>query len=238
MPSPSTTTTTTNNLKSFPQISTHLLTTARLALPPPGPPTSKPLTPLIASLRLHPTLEAALHILNADLPSAHFLLRHMQAPPAVEGMLLHSILHRCEGDFANARAWIADVGDACAGFLPKHRSEGRKLDGRVWEEIVRNGVEEGEVGLVGFVYGEEGVEGALGLVDDVEFFRKRKGGAGERGSLEGTVREEMERVVEWCVGKFGEGEWGDARSAWTKNSEEVQRMSDSMVAGGKGFREF
>lgn len=162
----------------------------------------------------------------------------MQAPPAVEGMLLHAILHRCEGDFANARAWIGDVDDACAGFLPKHRTEGQKLDEEVWGEVKRCNVEDGEVGLVGFVYGEVGVEGALELVDDVEYFRKRKGGSGERGSLEGTVREEIERVVEWCVGKFGAGEWSDASSAWTKNSEEVQKMSDSMVAGGKGYREF
>ena len=93
-------------------------------------------------------------------------------------------------------------------------------------------------GLLGFCSGGGGGVGGLGLVGDVEDFRKRKGGGGERGGLEGTVREEVGRVVEWCVGKFGAGEWGDASSAWTKNSEEVQRMSDSMVAGGKGYREF
>lgn len=162
----------------------------------------------------------------------------MQAPPAVEGMLLHGILHRCEGDFDNARAWIGDVGDAVAGFVPKHRDEGRKLDEGVAREVGRCGAEGSEVGLLGFVYGETGVEAAMELIDDIEFFRKRKGGAGERASLEVTVREEMERVLEWCSKKFGTGEWTDASSAWTKNSEEVQRMSDSMVSGGKGFREF
>jgi hypothetical protein len=45
------------------------------------------LTSSISALELHPTLEAALHLLNGDLPSAHFLVRHMQGPPAVEGML-------------------------------------------------------------------------------------------------------------------------------------------------------
>lgn len=43
------------------------------------------LTARISELQLHPTLEAALHLLNADLASAHFLVRHMQGPPAVEG---------------------------------------------------------------------------------------------------------------------------------------------------------
>lgn len=33
----------------------------------------------------------------------------MQAPPAYEGMFLHGILHRIEGDFENARAWYRDV---------------------------------------------------------------------------------------------------------------------------------
>jgi hypothetical protein len=52
--------------------------------------TSPALTASISALQLHPTLEAALHLLNADLPSAHFLVRHMQGPPAVEGTLSSS----------------------------------------------------------------------------------------------------------------------------------------------------
>jgi hypothetical protein len=192
------------DLKTFNEISTHLLSTALLALPPVKP-TSPTLTPQIASLHLHPSLESALHILNGDLPSAHFLLRHMQAPPAVEGMLLHGILHRCEGDFPNARAWISDVSDACAGYLPKHRAEGVKLDAGVAEEVARHDVEDGDVGLMGFVYG---VEGALGLVDDVEYFRKRKGGPGERGSLEETVREEIGRWWSGVLVSLGRGSGG------------------------------
>ena len=74
---------------------------------------TKPSFPLLASaiagLSLHPTLETALHILNNDLPSAHFLVRHMESPPAYEGMFLHGILHRVEGDYGNARAWYENV---------------------------------------------------------------------------------------------------------------------------------
>lgn len=32
----------------------------------------------IAALEVHPTLEALLHLLNSDLSSAHFLVRHME----------------------------------------------------------------------------------------------------------------------------------------------------------------
>jgi len=84
-----------------------------LDLPPPLLPPGKShdpaLTDTIASLYVHPTLEAALHLLNADLPSAHFLCRHMQAAPMYEGMYLHGILHRIEGDYNNARAWYGNV---------------------------------------------------------------------------------------------------------------------------------
>ena len=72
-------------------------------------PTDPSLTDAISSLYLHPALEAALHILNYDLPSAHFLLRHMETEPAYEAMYLHGILHRIEGDFENARAWYNDA---------------------------------------------------------------------------------------------------------------------------------
>jgi len=70
------------------------------------------LTSTIASLELHPALETFLHILNADLASAHFLVRHMQSPPAWEGMLLHALLHRFEGHISNGRAWYTDIAGA------------------------------------------------------------------------------------------------------------------------------
>jgi len=95
----------------FPVLYTHLLSLPPPLIPPSHPP-NPTLTTAIAALSLHPTLEAACHILNSDLPSAHFLVRHMQAPPALEGMFLHGILHRVEGDYDNARAWYGNVKDS------------------------------------------------------------------------------------------------------------------------------
>lgn len=66
----------------------------------------------ISDLSLHPTLEALLHLLNSDLPSAHFLCRHMQNEPAWEGMYIHGLLHRIEGDYRNAEAWYGNVADS------------------------------------------------------------------------------------------------------------------------------
>ncbi|KAI4266568.1 MAG: hypothetical protein LQ337_008750 [Flavoplaca oasis] len=95
----------------FSDLYDHLLTLPSPLLPP-GKSTSPELTASISALSLHPTLEVAFHILNNDLPSAHFLVRHMQSPPAYEGMFLHGILHRVEGDYDNARAWYDNVSDS------------------------------------------------------------------------------------------------------------------------------
>ncbi|KAF9701123.1 hypothetical protein EKO04_000034 [Ascochyta lentis] len=159
-------------------LSTPLLSSANLTQPPAHALTTS-LTATISSLQLHPTLEATLHILNHDLPSAHFLVRHMQAPPALEGMLLHSILHRSEGDMRNARLWLGDVGDACAGYVPKKRDAGTRLEGWVAEGVRGRGGGGGVAAGV-CVWGG-GVEAGLRIVGEVEGWRKREGG-GRRGS--------------------------------------------------------
>ncbi|CZT21954.1 uncharacterized protein RCC_07822 [Ramularia collo-cygni] len=81
-------------------------------LPPKQSPHDRSLSNAIASLHVHPTLEAILHMLNNDLTSAHFLCRHMQSPPAFESMLIHGVLHRIEGDYDNASAWYGNVEDS------------------------------------------------------------------------------------------------------------------------------
>jgi len=115
------TTSTSHQPKTYSEVLTHLLPphTPAPVLQPPSPqntqaprPIYPSLTSTIASLELHPALETFLHILNADLASAHFLVRHMQSPPAWEGMLLHALLHRFEGHISNGRAWYTDIAGA------------------------------------------------------------------------------------------------------------------------------
>ncbi|KAM0710978.1 hypothetical protein Q7P35_001717 [Cladosporium inversicolor] len=98
----------------FADIYTHITTNQPYpVLPSASPhPRNPDLSHAISSLAVHPTLEALLHILNSDLSSAHFLVRHMEAKPAVEGMFVHGILHRVEGDYRNAEAWYRDVKDS------------------------------------------------------------------------------------------------------------------------------
>ncbi|KAK3660779.1 hypothetical protein LTR56_000537 [Elasticomyces elasticus] len=97
----------------FDSLYAHLTTTYSypvLASQSPNP-HSKAFSHSIASLSLHPTLESLLHILNGDLSSAHFLCRHMQNEPAWEGMYIHGLLHRVEGDYRNAEAWYGNVAE-------------------------------------------------------------------------------------------------------------------------------
>ncbi|KAL8687989.1 MAG: hypothetical protein Q9218_005983 [Villophora microphyllina] len=191
------------NFPTFSSLYTHLLTSPAPLLPP-GKAKFPALTSSISALSLHPTLETALHILNTDLPSAHFLVRHMQSPPAYEGMFLHGILHRVEGDYDNARAWYDNIADS-----------------EVFEHV----------------WGEAGdKEGAQDFIGRVEGLRKR--GEGDKEALENESRREIEKVVEWCKAKFGEGKMEDASSAWVRPSEENRQMAAGMVTGGEGFRQF
>lgn len=212
---------------SFSTLHSRALTAARRRSPllPPSHSTDSALTAAIASAQLHPTLEASLHVLNCDLPSAHFLVRHMQSAPAHEGMLLHGILHRIEGDFDNARAWYADV-------------EGSAVFAAVWGGDGRATADEG-----GEAPGRDGggkkaprSAAAKGFIDAVE--RLKKDGVGELEALERESLREIEEVVRFCVGKFGDGRWEDASDAWVRPSQEIKSVGADMVSGDKGMRSF
>ena len=45
-------------------------------------------------------------------------------------------------------------------------------------------------------------------------------------------------MLEWCVKKFGDGVWEDARDAWVDNSEEISKMSEDQTLGDSGHRKF
>lgn len=226
-------------LKSFTAVHNHLTTSYPAPLLPPSKPHSQSLTSQIAALELHPTLEAALHILNNDLPSAHFLVRHMQSAPAFEGMFLHGILHRVEGDYDNARMWYSDV---------KKEGDGKELYAQIWGSEGKGFKELGEeLQKVTFVERKEWGQGGSReteldkgqqFLNAVQGFKIGKKNEEKQEKLESESKREIDTVVEWCVEKFGSERWVDASEAWVKNSEEIQKMSDDQVNGDSGRRKF
>ncbi|KAK4610333.1 hypothetical protein CLAFUW4_14070 [Fulvia fulva] len=199
-----------------------LLTTLKSApapLLPPGKSWDPALTDKISTLYLHPALEALLHILNLDLPSSHFLVRHMQSSPEHTAMYLHGILHRIEGDMDNARAWYSDVSES-------------EVFARIWGEASED--EKGEVSDV-----EKKVppqSKARDFLDGVEGLIKK--GAGSREELESESRREVEGVLKFCMDKFGTERREDASKVWVQPSKEISEKGQDMVIGGEGIRQF
>lgn len=227
---------------SFSSIYTILTNSKKFSPPllPPTKPHSAILTSQIASLQLHPSLEAALHMLNADLPSAHFLVRHMQSAPKFEGMFLHGILHRIEGDLNNARCWYSDV-------------NGSEVFTKVWGEgktfkEFRDSVDAGD-SAEKWQESSYGVRGENeGILDEgqrflnrVQAFQKMKAKDRtdeEKRRLEEESMREINGVIEWCKEKFGVEKWQDASSAWVENDDEIKGISQEMLSGDKGRRKF
>ena len=171
----------------------------------------------IASLSLHPTIEATLHILNQDLPSAHFLVRHAQSAPAWEMMYLHGILHRIEGDVNNARCWYGDVTDSDVLKQVWTNAE------QPWEKFLDRVEAQKET-----IAGRGEPQEKAGQVSQQS----------ERADLQRMSLWELKRVLRFCEDKFGTGEVFDAGGTWVQPEAHIADKSDAMIVGGEGWREF
>ncbi|RVX69448.1 hypothetical protein B0A52_06511 [Exophiala mesophila] len=219
-------------------------------------PTSRPLRPLfslpispykplipsshITNLSLHPVLEALLHILNLDLPSAHFLLRHMQADPAWEAMFLHGVLHRIEGDLDNTRAWYKDVGHTEVfeyvwgqdDFPGRNvENDGSGTHGLVSEQSKREDEEESKTSLA--------LKRSSTFLDELDKAKVivRSGRSPPDHLLEASLTE-FGRVLAFCQGKFGTNTLDDASGVWVSMAEKHAETAEKMITGGEGWREF
>lgn len=146
----------------------------------------------------------------------------MQSAPAFEGMYLHGILHRIEGDYNNARYWYSDVQESEVyrkvwGANGKTFKEVEGKDGRDTCEI--QDMNEGQK-----------------FLNKIQSFKEKKGGS--RDELERESARELDIVVQWCVDKFGTERMTDATEAWAKNSDEIRQMGEDQVSGDAGRRKF
>lgn len=178
-----------------------LLSKPGQVLPPPASSPSKTEAHVISSLLVHPSLEAAFHILNDDLPSAHFLVRHMQAAPQYESMFLHGILHRIEGDYDNTRAWYNDVRDS-------------EVFRSVWGS---NGLEKAKqfVREIEILRKEK-----KGRCDESDFRR-----------LQQESKREIKDVIVFCEDKFGTDRIEDASLIWVQDEKSKSNGSNMVIGG-------
>lgn len=215
------------------------------------------LTPHIASLRLHPTLESLLHILNADLPSAHFLLRHMQSPDPPRPPTLGSSYAAAASPTSpptpappRATTPPADPPKAEGQLLHAllHRIELDTANARAWYADVA------ATAPVLFAHawpaGLPSVDAFLARVQRVrgtapQLARHEQAAAEEEEAVAGEVaalRRESEReiraVLGWCEERYGTGAWEDASGEWRGHGEKVAAMAQKMVVGGEGWRQF
>lgn len=164
----------------------------------------------------------------------------MQAAPAFEGMFLHGILHRIEGDYDNARAWYSDVrGEEV--YRAVWGSEG--VGWKEWKENGRTGEKDGGQVFIDdierFRRGKVGekVGGGKGLGDEQAVGSGRGRGRGKH-ELERESAREIDTIVKRCVELFGTERMQDASEAWVRPSENIRRMGQDQVHGSSGRREF
>jgi hypothetical protein len=140
----------------------------------------------------------------------------MQSGPAYEGMYLHGILHRIEGDYDNARAWYSDVkrAEVYSGLWGR--------EGVDWKEWKKAGGDKDQ---------------GQTFLDDVQSFKERSKSSDE-AMLQGNSRRELEHVISYCIEKFGLEKWEDASEAWTKHSEDIRKIGEDQVSGDVGRRNF
>lgn len=212
----------------FEEIQLHLLDLPAPLLPPLK--AHEPsLSNEIAALQLHPTLEAALHLLNLDLANAHFLVRHMQSAPAYEGMYLHGILHRIEGDYENARMWYSDVQE-CDIYRSIWGGYGKSY------KDVQHEDDAGSYSFQGTKESE--LNAGQRFLNALQIFRESGANDGNQIRLEMQSRRELESIIQWCVDRFGTQTIKDASIAWVKPTQEIKKAGEDQITGNTGRRNF
>ncbi|EPQ56018.1 hypothetical protein GLOTRDRAFT_129221 [Gloeophyllum trabeum ATCC 11539] len=201
----------------------------------------------IASLLVHPLLEAALHLLNHSLYAPHFLLRKMQNSRG--GQHLHGVLHRVEGDYENARIWYREASGTETPPKEVTNREREEVFVEFWSKHTHLLQDEDENGQQDKAHRARAA--ATAFIDRVQQMKEQSKGqvfdAGlrtpEREELERISKAELNTVAEWAGNTFGWGSWGegdgeakDASGAYTGNTKEQKEIF--MKQMGEGIRKF
>ena len=162
----------------------------------------------------------------------------MQSAPAVEGMYIHGLLHRIEGDYDNARAWYSDVctEEPFTNYWGPTPDDANNFGDSAEEDAA------GKAELVEEKWKDDRGQkvpaqpSARAFLTNIERFRKKK--MGDVQTLEKKSREEIEALIDWCAKKFGTEKWEDVSKVWVRSSEENKKIAQDMISGGEGYRKF
>ena len=72
----------------------------------------------------------------------------------------------------------------------------------------------------------------IGFINAMHTFRRDGQRDGEK--LEEMGWKELEKELQWCLGKFGEGRYEDASKAYARHGEKVKKIGNEMVSGERG----
>lgn len=177
----------------------------------------------------------------------------MQSPPKYEGMLLHALLHRTEGDLGNSRAWYSDVcGSEVFEYVwSVHLDDGETEEGNTAQLVQPEAVKDDkqptpEPGSEEARNSSKTLPVVVKFLDDIASLRSTshkdrtasQDWEAEREKLSAMSKQEVARILEWCERRFGTARWEDASSEFAGSAEKYKEIASKQVVGGEGWRKF
>lgn len=146
-------------------------------------------------------MAAALYLWNDSLESAHRIVQLFEYIPTFD--LLHGIVHRREGDYANSRYWLRNAGHHPAYYGLQARAS-RLLEGKDWTEV------DAEAGSALNAMAEQGEWNPYLFLEAVAIRQSRDGGEEAKEVLEQLQLLELRSIVRYLEGLLRqEGREGD-----------------------------
>ena len=166
--------------------------------------------------------------------------------PKVEGMHIHAILHRLEGDYNNALGWYRDLSSASSAALrveggesvftytfptlPLDTAMNLVRDMRSLE--MRQCSQRRRVQLIK----QLGMDTSRAVIKGWNFAYER-----DYERLRRESKAEISSVLDWCERRYGLDAWPDASGEFVRPSEISPKHSELVkrqIMGGEGWRQF
>lgn len=154
-------------------------------------------------------------------------------PPKAEGLFVHGILHRVEGDYENARAWWRDGAVCAPGVIARVHTGGvGDAEGIIDATCAFRVAYERGYAVARRRMGYDAVSVAE------EGSREEEEEEEEFAALKAAHDGELRRVWSWCVQRYGVERWVDASGEFGEKSDKYRELAGAQLVGGEGWRVF